>query len=94
MQPNPGAGHGDLFMQWQQALRAGSHREPDQYQVPALGGELTVAGQYKAARTVVVLAPPSSAQVAALVDKGQAVLDMSNPQHWPEQFASYPHVFS
>ncbi|WP_240650165.1 DEAD/DEAH box helicase [Variovorax atrisoli] len=94
IQPAPDASHGDLFAQWQQALRAGSHREPDQYQVPALGGNLTIAGQYKAARTVVVLIPPSPSQVAALVDKGQAVLDMSNPQRWPEQFASHPHVFS
>ena len=83
----------DLFTQWQQALQAGGHREPDQYQVPALGGQLTVAGQYKAARTVVVLAPPLAEHVAALVDKGQTVLDMSNPSQWPHQFDSHPHVF-
>ena len=83
----------DLFTQWQQALQAGGHREPDQYQVPALGGQLTVAGQYKAARTVVVLAPPLAEHVAALVDKGQTVLDMSNPAQWPQQFDSHPHVF-
>lgn len=83
----------DLLTQWQQALQAGGHREPDQYQVPALGGQLTVAGQYKAARTVVVLAPPLAEHVAALVDKGQTVLDMSNPAQWPQQFDSHPHVF-
>ena len=85
---------GDLFTQWQQALQAGGHREPDHYQVPALGGQLTVAGQYKAARTVVVLVPPLAEHVAALVDKGQTVLDMSNPSQWPFQFESHPHVFS
>ena len=84
----------DLFTQWQQALQAGGHREPDQYQVPVLGGQLTVAGQYKAARTVVVLVPPLAEHVAALVDKGQTVLDMSNPSQWPHQFDSHPHVFS
>lgn len=84
----------DLFAQWKQALQAGGHREPDGYQVPALGGQLTVAGQYKAARTVVVLAPPLVEHVAALVDKGQSVLDMSNPAQWPHQFGSHPHVFS
>jgi superfamily II DNA/RNA helicase len=84
----------DLFAQWKQALQAGGHREPDGYQVPALGGQLTVAGQYKAARTVVVLVPPMEQHVAALVDKGQTVLDMSNPAQWPHQFDSHPHVFS
>ena len=62
--------------------------------MPALSGQITVAAQYKAARTLVVLAPLQAEHLAALVDKGQTVLDMSNPAHWPAQFASHPHVFS
>lgn len=53
-----------------------------------------MAAQYKAARTLVVLSPLQAYQLAALVDKGQTVLDMSNPAQWPEQFARHPHVFS
>ncbi len=92
--PAGSTGENDLFVQWKQALLAGGHREPDGYQVPALGGQLTVAGQYKAARTVVVLVPPLAQHVTALVDKGQTVLDMSNPAQWPHQFDSHPHLFS
>lgn len=87
-------GDGDLLTSWLQALQTGGHRPPDGTQVPALSGQITVAAQYKAARTLVVLAPLQAEHLAALVDKGQTVLDMSNPAHWPAQFASHPHVFS
>ena len=56
----------------------GSLREGSQTYTPALGQLLYRAVDH----------------LAALVDKGQTVLDMSNPAHWPAQFASYPHVFS
>jgi hypothetical protein len=59
-----------------------------------LNGKITVAAQYKAARTIVVLSPLQAEHLAALVDKGQTVIDMSSPAQWPEQFASHPHVFS
>ena len=87
-------GDDDLLAQWQHAVQSGGHRPPDGTQVPALQGKITVAAQYKTARTLVVLSPLPAEHLAALVDKGQTVLDMSNPAQWPEQFASHPHVFS
>jgi Lhr-like helicase len=86
--------HGALFPRWQQALKAGGHKEPDQVQLSVLGGRLTVAGQYKAARTLVVLQPLQAAWQSELTDKGWSVLDMSEPTQWQDQFASHPHVFS
>jgi hypothetical protein len=85
---------GDLFSPWQQALQAGGHKAPDQTQLPVLGGQLTVAGQYKTARALVVLTVPDAAHVIALADKGWTVLDMSDPAQWADQFAGHPHVFS
>jgi hypothetical protein len=85
--------HDVLFDQWQQALQAGGHNLPDQTQLPVLAGRLTVAGQYKAARTLVVLQPLQAAWQAELTDKGWSVIDMSNPAQWAEQFAAYPLVF-
>ena len=82
-----------LFAQWQQALQAGGYREPDQYQVPVLGGQLTVAAHYKAARAVVVLAAPSPAHTAALLDKGYTVIEMPDPIQWSEQFSQNPLAF-
>jgi ATP-dependent helicase YprA (DUF1998 family) len=92
--PGDGKGNGDLLPQWQHALHTGGHRQPDGTQVAVLNGQITVAAQYKAARTLVVLSPLQAYHLAALVDKGQTVLDMSNPAQWPEQFARHPHVFS
>ena len=83
-----------LFLQWQQALTAGGHKTPDQTQLPVLGGQITVAGQYKTARTLVVLTVPDVAFVAALADKGWAVLDMSDSTQWPGQLAAHPHIFN
>ncbi len=85
--------HDALFDQWQQALQAGGYRVPDQTQLPVLGGQLTVAGQYKAARTLVILQPLQAAWQAELTDKGWSVINMSNSAQWSEQFAAYPHVF-
>jgi len=84
---------GNLFTQWQQALQAGGHQEPDQYQVPVLGGQLTVAAHYKTARAVVVLAPLPPEHLAALVDKGYTVIEMPDPAQWNEQFCQHPHAF-
>jgi hypothetical protein len=84
---------GNLFTQWQQALQAGGHQEPDQYQVPVLGGQLTVAAHYKTARAVVVLAPLLPEHLAALVDKGYTVIEMPDPAQWNEQFCQHPHAF-
>ncbi|MBI2744615.1 MAG: DEAD/DEAH box helicase [Burkholderiales bacterium] len=83
-----------LWPQWQQALQAGAHKAPDQAQLPVLGGRLIVAGQYKAARTLVVLQPVAADHQAELADKGWSILDMSNPALWQEQFAAHRHVFS
>lgn len=69
----------DLFARWQQTLLAGGYQPPDQHQAPALGGTLAVAGLYRSTRTAVVLTTPSQAQVAALLDKGYTVVDMSEP---------------
>jgi hypothetical protein len=85
--------HDTLFNEWQHALQAGGHKAPDQTQLQVLGGKLAVAGQYKAARTLVILQPLQAAWHAELTDKGWAVIDMSNPTQWSEQFAAYPHVF-
>jgi hypothetical protein len=82
-----------LFAMWQQALLAGGYQPPDQYQAPALGGALTVAGWYKSTRTAVVLGTPTTLQVAALLDKGYTVIDMSDPVQWSVQFGQYPLVF-
>ena len=84
---------GELFTSWQQALLAGGFQPPDQYQAPALGGALTVAGWYKSTRTAFVLATPSPEQAAALLDKGFTVVDMSDPNHWNAQFNTYAHIF-
>lgn len=87
-------GQGDeLFARWQQALLTGGFHLPDQYQAPALGGALIVAGWYKSTRAAVVLATPSPAQAAALLDKGYTVVDMSDPAHWVAQFGQYPLIF-
>jgi hypothetical protein len=87
-------GQGDeLFARWQQALLTGGFHLPDQYQAPALGGALTVAGWYKSTRVAVVLATPSPAQAAALLDKGYTVVNMSDPAHWVAQFGQYPLIF-
>jgi len=83
----------DLFARWQQALLAGGYQPPDQYQAPALGGALVVAGWYKSTRTAVVLATPSPAHAAALLDKGYTVVDMSDRVQWGAQFGQYPHIF-
>ncbi len=93
MTPATPAQGDDLFARWQQALLAGGYQMPDQYQAPALGGALTVAGWYKSKRTVVVLATPSSVHAAALLDKGYTVVDMSDPVQWGAQFDQYPHIF-
>jgi len=85
--------HDALFYEWQHALQAGGHKAPDQTQLQVLGGQLTVAGQYKAARTLVILRPLQSAWQAELTDKGWTVINMSNSAQWSEQFAAYPHVF-
>jgi len=58
-----------------------------------LGGALTVAGWYKSTRTAVVLATPSPAQAAALLDKGYTVVDMSDPVQWGAQFSQQPLIF-
>jgi hypothetical protein len=86
-------GGDNLFARWQQTLLAGGHQPPDQYQAPALGGALTVAGWYKSTRTAVVLATPSPEHAAALLDKGFTVVDMSDPAHWSTQFDKYAHIF-
>ena len=93
--PVPAApeGGGELFTSWQQALLAGGFAPPDQYQAPALGGALTVAGWYKSTRAAVVLTTPSPEHAAALLDKGFTVVDMSDPAHWSAQFRKYPHIF-
>ena len=83
----------DMFAKWQLALLCGGFQPPDQYQVPALAGSLTVAGLYKSTRTAVVLATPSAAQVAALLDKGYKVLDMADPSKWAAQFHQYAETF-
>ena len=83
----------DLFARWQQALLTGGFQLPDQYQAPALGGALTVAGWYKSTRTAVVLATPSTEHAAALLDKGFTVVDMSDPARWSAQFDKYAHIF-
>jgi hypothetical protein len=85
---------GDLFAQWQHVLQAGGYKAPDQVQLPVLGGQLIVAGQYKAARTLVVMQPIKAAWQSELTDKGWTVLDMSNSARWQDQFTSHPHVFS
>ena len=82
-----------MFENWRKALLAGGFEPPDQYQAPALGGALTVAGLYKSTRTAVVLATPSTAQADALLDKGFTVIDMSSPSKWVAQFHQYPKVF-
>jgi hypothetical protein len=74
-------------------IRLVAGQPPDQYQAPALGGALTVAGWYKSTRTAVVLGTPTTAQVAALLDKGYTVIDMSDPVQWSVQFGQYPLVF-
>ena len=82
---NASQDHGDeMFENWRKALLAGGFQPPDQYQAPALGGALTVAGFYKSTRTAVVLALPSPAHAAALLDKSFTVIDMSEPS--PEIF--------
>ena len=83
----------EMFESWRKALLAGGFQPPDQYQAPALGGALTVAGLYKSTRTAVVLASPSPAQAAALLDKGFTVVDMSVPAKWDAQFHQYPETF-
>jgi len=83
----------EMFENWRKALLAGGFQPPDQYQAPALGGALTVAGLYKSTRTAVVLTSPSSAQAAALLDKGYTVVDMSDPFQWTVQFGQYPQIF-
>ena len=83
----------EMFENWRKALLAGGCEPPDQYQAPALGGALTVAGLYKSTRTAVVLATPSTAQAAALLDKGFTVIDMSAPAKWAAQFHQYPEIF-
>jgi hypothetical protein len=90
--PTPDGGS-KLFTSWQQALLAGGFAPPDQYQAPALGGALTVAGWYKSTRTAVVLATPSPEHAAALLDKGFTVVDMSNSARWSDQFSKYPQIF-
>jgi hypothetical protein len=52
-----------------------------------------VAGWYKSTRVAVVLATPSPAQAAALLDKGYTVVNMSDPAHWVAQFGQYPLIF-
>lgn len=83
----------EMFQSWRKALLAGGFQPPDQYQAPALGGALTVAGLYKSTRTAVVLASPSPAQAAAMVDKGFTVVDMSVPAKWDAQFQQHPKIF-
>jgi hypothetical protein len=83
----------EIFESWRKALLAGGFQPPDQYQAPALGGALTVAGLYKSTRTAVVLASPSPAQAAAMLDKGFTVVDMSVPAKWDAQFHQYPEIF-
>ena len=82
-----------MFAKWQQALLAGGFQPSDQYQAAALGGALTVAGLYKSTRTVVVVTKPTQGQVAALLDKGFTLVDMSDPSKWAAQFHQYPQIF-
>jgi hypothetical protein len=87
-------GQGDeMFAKWRQTLLAGGFQPPDQYQAPALGGTLTLAGWYKSTRTAVVLAIPTPAQAAALLDKGYTVVDMSDPSKWTALFDQHPQIF-
>ncbi len=83
----------EMFENWRKALLAGGFQPPDQYQAPALGGALTVAGLYKSTRTAVVVASPSPAHAAALLDKGFTVVDMSVPELWSLQFSQHTLVF-
>jgi tetratricopeptide (TPR) repeat protein len=83
----------EMFESWRKALLAGGFQPPDQYQAPALGGALTVAGLYKSTRTAVVLAKLSHERTAALVDKGYTVIDMSDPVQWGLQFSQHTLVF-
>ena len=83
----------EMFENWRKTLLAGGFQPPDQYQAPALGGTLTVAGLYKSTRTAVVLATPTPAEAAALLDKGFTVIDMSAPSKWVAQFHQYPEIF-
>jgi hypothetical protein len=83
----------ELFENWRKALLVGGFQPPDQYQAPALGGALTVAGLYKSTRTAVVLATPTPAETSAMLDKGYTVIDMSDPALWTLQFSQHTLVF-
>ncbi len=83
----------EVFESWRKALLEGGFQPPDQYQVPALGGAITVAGLYKSTRTAVVLATPTPAEASVLLDKGFTLIVMSDPVQWSSQFTQNTQVF-
>jgi superfamily II DNA/RNA helicase len=79
--------------QWLQALADADLNQPDATQVAVNQGTATVAGQYKATRTLVFLEPVSSELQNLLTDKGWQVLDFSDQAQWSAQFAKHADVF-
>lgn len=78
---------------WLQALEQAGLRRPDALDVTIGQGAATAAGQYKAARSLVFLAPVSVELKATLSDKGWQVLDFSDSDEWQTLFVRYPEVF-
>ncbi len=78
---------------WLHALEAAHCKAPDATQLSVLGGRATVAAQYKANRTLVVLEALPPELRAELLDKGWAVIDMSAPEQWEALFQQHAHVF-
>lgn len=90
--PAPPAQPGVLD-RWLHALEAAHCKAPDATQLSVLGGRATVAAQYKASRTLVVLEALPPELRAELLDKGWAVIDMSAPEQWEALFQQHAHVF-
>ena len=83
----------DLLDRWLQALGAAHCKPPDATQLSVLGGRATVAAQYKASRTLVVLEALPPELRAELLDKGWVVIDMSATEQWEALFQQHAHVF-
>lgn len=78
---------------WLKALDQSSLKRPDAVNVSISQGAAIVAGQYKAARSLVFLEPVAAELRDTLGDKGWQVLDFSDPDQWLTLFDRHPEVF-
>jgi hypothetical protein len=78
---------------WLTTLARLELRRPDATSVPLDGGAGIADAHYKAARTLVFLAPPAPEVAQYATDRGYRVLVFGDESTWPQQFAQHPDVF-